>query len=163
MNEATRAGEAGKGFAVVAESIKELSKNTSNELENIKSIIESLMKDFNECNLSIKQVVDSNKSSIEDTNEVIYAFKSLDKQIEITTNKADSIKNVVSRTITDIDAISGQIKGIEKGAKYSVKASQQVNSSVQELEALMSKLDNQSKKLNEKVDCLDQKLHKFIV
>lgn len=87
----------------------------------------------------------------------------MDKQIEITTNKADSIKNVVSRTITDIDAISGQIKGIEKGAKYSVKASQQVNSSVQELEALMSKLDNQSKKLNEKVDCLDQKLHKFIV
>lgn len=54
MNEATRAGEAGKGFAVVAESIKELSKNTSNELENIKSIIESLMKDFNECGVSIE-------------------------------------------------------------------------------------------------------------
>ena len=42
--EAARAGEAGRGFAVVAGSIKNLAENTSDELNNIREIIENLTK-----------------------------------------------------------------------------------------------------------------------
>ena len=161
--EAARAGESGRGFAVVADSIKSLSENTSSELENIKNIIGNLMTGFKECNECIERVVESNQNSIAGSNEVINNFKVLDEQIAITGDKANSINQVISRTISEIDAISGQIKEVEHGAENSAAASEEVNASIEELETIIQKLDIHSTQISEKANQLDKQLNKFTV
>ena len=161
--EAARAGESGRGFAVVADSISTLSENTSNELANIQEIITSLVANFQECNDSIEKVVASNQVSMEDSNEVIESFRILDEQIETTENKVDTIHSIITRTISQIDAVSQQMTGIEHGAENSAAASQEVTASVQELRSLMQTMDTHASELNEKAERLDHKLNEFHV
>lgn len=161
--EAARAGESGKGFAVVAESIKSLSENTSNELSNIKEIIENLVENFNECDNCIKQVVETNQTSITDMEEVIEAFRTLDKQIEATGAGADTIGTVISRTIEEINNISNKMTDVRHGAENTAAASEEVTASIEELNSLMQVLDEQSSELNGKAEYLDQKLNQFKV
>lgn len=161
--EAARAGESGRGFAVVADSINSLSENTSNELANIQEIIASLVANFQECNASIEKVVASNQVSMEDSNEVIESFRILDEQIETTENKVDTIHSIITRTISQIDAVSQQMTGIEHSAENSAAASQEVTASVQELRSLMQTMDTHASELNEKAERLDHKLNEFHV
>ena len=161
--EAARAGESGRGFAVVADSISTLSENTSNELANIQEVITSLVANFQECNDSIEKVVASNQVSMEDSNEVIESFRILDEQIETTENKVDTIHSIITRTISQIDAVSQQMTGIEHGAENSAAASQEVTASVQELRSLMQTMDTHASELNEKAERLDHKLNEFHV
>lgn len=161
--EAARAGESGKGFAVVAESIKNLSENTSSELMNIKEIIGNLVENFKECDDCIKQVVDSNQTSISDMGEVIEAFRTLDKQVETTGTKADTISDVINRTVEEINNISGQMTSVRHGAESTAAASEEVTASIEELNALMQTLEEHSTELSENAKYLDQKLNQFKV
>lgn len=161
--EAARAGESGRGFAVVADNIKELSENTSRELDNIKNIIDNLVSSFQECNECIHHVVESNRVSIEDANEVISDFRMLDEQIAMTGEKTSDINNIIHRTIAEIDAISGQITDIEHGAENSAAAAEEVNASIEELEALIQTLDTHSAEVSEKAGDLDRQLNRFKV
>lgn len=161
--EAARAGESGKGFAVVADSIKNLSENTSNELMNIKSIIESLVDNFKKCNECINKVVKSNQTSLAESEEVIHAFNTLDQQIATTGSKVDTINSVINRTVTEINAVSEQMSDIERSAENSAAASEEVTASIQELRALLQTMDDHSADLNEKANHLNEKLHSFTV
>ncbi len=159
--EAARAGDSGKGFAVVADNIKSLSENTTNELTNIRMIIDSLMESFSECSSCIEQVVASNRTNITDTAEVIASFDELDREIGKTNEKVDMIHTVVEKTIREIAEISEQITDVEKGAENSAAASAEVTDSVQKLNSLMASMDENSMELNEKADNLVQKLRRF--
>lgn len=159
--EAARAGDSGKGFAVVADNIKSLSENTTNELTNIRMIIDSLMESFHECSSCIEQVVASNRVNITDTAEVIASFDELDREIGKTNEKVDMIHAVVERTIREITEISEQMTDVEKGAENSAAASAEVTDSVQKLNSLMASMDENSMELNEKADNLVQKLRRF--
>ncbi len=161
--EAARAGESGKGFAVVADSIKNLSENTSNELANIKNIIENLVDNFKKCNECIHKVVKSNQTSLADSEEVIHAFHTLDQQIATTGSRVETINSVINRTISEINAVSEQISDIEQSAENSAAASEEVTASIQELQALLQTMDEHSADLNEKANHLNDKLHTFTV
>ncbi|HEY9060140.1 MAG TPA: heme NO-binding domain-containing protein [Pseudobacteroides sp.] len=56
--EAAGAGEAGKGFAVVANEVKELSRQTSNSTEEIRSQIESMREKMNEAVVAVETITD---------------------------------------------------------------------------------------------------------
>lgn len=66
--EAARAGENGRGFAVVADEIKKLAQSTKEQVDIIRSIVESLNGKIHEASSEIDRVVDSfqgAKSSID--------------------------------------------------------------------------------------------------
>ena len=161
--EAARAGESGRGFAVVAENIKSLAEDTSSELSNIQNIIGNLVSNFAECTDCIQKVVASNKTSITDSEEVIHAFQLLEQQIQTTDSKVLTINDAISRTVTEINAISEQMSGIEHGAENAAAASQEVTASIEELRALLHTSDEYSLELSEKADHLDKKLNTFTV
>ena len=161
--EAARAGESGRGFAVVAENIKSLAEDTSSELSNIQNIIGNLVSNFAECTDYIQKVVASNETSITDSEEVIHAFQLLEQQIQTTDSKVLTINDAISRTVTEINAISEQMSGIEHGAENAAAASQEVTASIEELRALLHTSDEYSLELSEKADHLDKKLNTFTV
>lgn len=161
--EAARAGESGRGFAVVAENIKSLAEDTSSELSNIQNIIGNLVSNFAECTDFIQKVVASNETSITDSEEVIHAFQLLEQQIQTTDSKVLTINDAISRTVTEINAISEQMSGIEHGAENAAAASQEVTASIEELRALLHTSDEYSLELSEKADHLDKKLNTFTV
>lgn len=94
--EAARAGESGRGFAVVANSIRDLSEDTSKELNNIKAIIEELTSSFKECNEAIDSVVDTNTSNNTYTSEVIDSFEEVFKGIKSTNEKVADVAKLTT-------------------------------------------------------------------
>lgn len=161
--EAARAGEAGRGFAVVADNIKKLSENTSNELDSIHTIITELVTRFEECTGCIERVVNSNQVNIADTEEVIRSFHIVDQGIFATGEKVEKINSVIADTLNEIEAVSGQVSEIERGAESSAAASEEVTASTQELAALMHSIGENTDSLNAEAEGLVQKLNAFTV
>lgn len=161
--EAARAGEAGRGFAVVADNIKKLSENTSGELDSIHTIITELVTRFEECTGCIERVVNSNQVNIADTEEVIRSFHIVDQGISSTGEKVEKINSVIADTLNEIEAVSGQVSEIERGAESSAAASEEVTASTQELAALMHSIGENTDSLNAEAEELVQKLNAFTV
>ena len=120
--EAARAGDAGRGFAVVADSIKGLSENTSNELENIRKIISTLVENFKECEKCIELVVKSNQSSTESTKDVIESFRIINNDVVSTNEKLTVVHETDEKMMKDIMEIDNQVKVIGQVAESNAAA-----------------------------------------
>ena len=120
--EAARAGDAGRGFAVVADSIKGLSENTSNELENIRKIISTLVENFKECEKCIELVVKSNQSSTESTKDVIESFRIINNDVVSTNEKLTVVHETDEKMMKDIMEIDSQVKVIGQAAESNAAA-----------------------------------------
>ena len=140
--EAARAGDAGRGFAVVADSIKGLSENTSNELENIRKIISTLVENFKECEKCIELVVKSNQSSTESTKDVIESFRIINNDVVSTNEKLTVVHETDEKMMKDIMEIDSQVKVIGQAAESNAAATQEITASSEELTALLTNISS---------------------
>ena len=154
--EAARAGEAGRGFAVVAEEIRVLSDNTNSELNNIKAIIAELIKACDECVSAAETVVDDNKEQKSEISNVLEEFTTLDSQIELTAQKTEEIKVLMSEMVELNANITQSSDGLTDVSASNAAATEEVTANIQELNAMMhgvaniaSQMDEQSKLLME--------------
>ena len=161
--EAAHAGEAGKGFSVVAGSIKNLSENTSVELEKITEIIGNLVDKFNLCTTNITSVVSSNQANTIGIEEVMNSFEGLNKSIAVTSEKVISINSLIEKTVENMKVINEQVVDVQNGAESSAAASEQVTASSEELAALIGSTDETISDLTTKAKTLYDKLNKFKV
>lgn len=117
--EAARAGEAGKGFAVVADEIRELSVQTKDATEHIRSIIEELAGDVGSVTESIGRSVDSihkQNEFIDQTKEKFDVIHTEVKDLITIINGFDAIikeitgsADVISENISNLSATSEEI------------------------------------------------------
>lgn len=135
--EAARAGEAGRGFAVVAEEIRVLSDNTSGELNNIKTIIDELVQECQECVKASESVVKDSAQQQEELDSVLHEFEGLDEQIVLTAGKAEEIKNLISEMIRLNSSITSSSDGLTDVSAANAAATQQMNANIEELNAMM--------------------------
>ncbi len=161
--EAARAGDAGRGFAVVADSIKGLSENTSNELENIRKIISTLVENFNECEKCIELVVKSNQSSTESTKDVIESFRIINNDVISTNEKLTVVHETDEKMMKDIMEIDSQVKVIGQGAESNAAATQEITASSEELTALLTNISSTCNSMTEYVDNLVKDMNQFKV
>lgn len=161
--EAARAGDAGRGFAVVADSIKGLSENTSNELENIRKIISTLVENFNECEKCIELVVKSNQSSTESTKDVIESFRIINNDVISTNEKLTVVHETDEKMMKDIMEIDSQVKVIGQGAESNAAATQEITASSEELTALLTNISSTCNSMTGYVDNLVKNMNQFKV
>lgn len=161
--EAARAGDAGRGFAVVADSIKGLSENTSNELENIRKIISTLVENFKECEKCIELVVKSNQSSTESTRDVIESFRIINNDVVSTNEKLTVVHETDEKMMKDIMEIDSQVKVIGQAAESNAAATQEITASSEELTALLTNISSTCNSMTGYVDNLVKDMNQFKV
>ena len=161
--EAARAGDAGRGFAVVADSIKGLSENTSNELENIRKIISTLVENFKECEKCIELVVKSNQSSTESTKDVIESFRIINNDVVSTNEKLTVVHETDEKMMKDIMEIDSQVKVIGQAAESNAAATQEITASSEELTALLTNISSTCNSMTGYVDNLAKDMNQFKV
>ena len=161
--EAARAGESGRGFSVVAENIKNLAENTSDELNNIKLIIEDITKSFTECSSCIELVVNTNNSNSDKTNSVIKSFEVLSTGIDATKDNLSKVKSLTEQLNGYMNEVSVQINSVEKSAESTAAATQEVTASSEELAALMTSVNDNCNEMNKVSDELVNNLDRFTI
>lgn len=97
--EAARAGDMGRGFAVVAEEIRGLADQSKESADQIRSIVETLIRNSN--------------YSVEIMNGVVGEITQQNEKLSVTQNAFNSLNEEVHRVVEDIDVISRQIDSIE--------------------------------------------------
>lgn len=161
--EAARAGESGRGFAVVANSIRDLSEDTSKELNNIKAIIEELTSSFKECNEAIDSVVDTNTSNNTYTSEVIDSFEEVFKGIESTNEKVADIAKLTTEITQLMSGVASGANTVQDGAQGIAAASEEVTASSEELAALMHNIADNCNNMSVEAKNLVEDMNKFKV
>ena len=135
--EAARAGEAGKGFAVVAEEIRVLSDNTNGELNSIKTIIAELVEECQKCVKSSEDVVQDSAEQQKELDSVLHEFGELDKQIVLTSEKAEEIKNLIDQMVQLNTNITSSSDGLTDVSSANAAATQQMNANIEEMNSMM--------------------------
>lgn len=161
--EAARAGESGRGFAVVANSIRDLSEDTSKELNNIKAIIEELTSSFKECNEAIDSVVDTNTSNNTYTSEVIDSFEEVFKGIKSTNEKVADVAKLTTEITQLMSGVASGANTVQDGAQGIAAASEEVTASSEELAALMHNIADNCNSMSVEAKNLVEDMNKFKV
>lgn len=159
--EAARAGEHGKGFSVVARSIRDLSTNTSNQVSEITDIIDTLVKDFNECLSTLEDITTSSRQQKSDLGGVIREFQKLSGEITETSALVEIIQSVIDKTASEVGAISEEMSELASVSENSAASAEEINASIQEINALMNNVTSTVKNLNERTAELDKHLEFF--
>lgn len=159
--EAARAGEAGKGFAVVATTIREMSENTTTQVDEIRNIISTLVADFKECIDAIEEVVADNAAQKEEIVTVMDSFTDLGNNIDETNDRVQQIGAAVENTVSEVNMISEQASNLTGVVETSAASTQEVNASVEELNALMSEVSSDAEELDSGAITLKEKLGIF--
>lgn len=106
--EAARAGEAGRGFSVVATEIKNLSEQTNESADHIKTIV--------------AEIVDKSGKSVKLSAEVAEIISQEQKYIEDTQAKFQLLNNEIGASLEQIESIATKIETLNE-AKISITES----------------------------------------
>jgi methyl-accepting chemotaxis protein len=145
--EAARAGDAGRGFAVVANEIKELSKQTAQATEEIKTRIQGIQQVTTGTVAEIQMVT----TVIHDIHEIVDSIASAVEEQSITTNDIsgnvsqaalgmqDMTQNVSQSSVV-AQEIAKDVSGLNEAGQEISANSAQVNVSAEELKTLAQDL-----------------------
>ena len=161
--EAARAGEYGRGFSIVADEIKKLADSSQGSASEIAKII--------------KQMVESQQTVAESTEEVNTAIKNGSVVIKSTADALTdisskvlelntAIKNIKEVIATEEEEITSMIKQIESSHTISEEnstAAQQILASIQEQSAASQEFSASSKELVSMANKLKEMVQRFTV
>lgn len=110
--EAARAGEAGRGFSVVADEIRNLSEQTKNSTEDIRSLISGLNDEATKAASAVAQSVEATQRQAEFIDNIDKQFDSIETDMGILASNVVEIKELTEDLIDDNAGISTSISSI---------------------------------------------------
>lgn len=159
--EAARAGEAGRGFAVVAEEIRKLAEQSNGFTNDIKSVIQELIKNSNGAVDTIKGSQEINKEQLRGVSDTKEKFDEIARAIE---NTKMIISNV-SKSVRTVDVSKNEIieimHGLSRISGENANNTQQATAFVQEQLAVIHEIAGVSENLSDTANHLEEKIRKF--
>lgn len=138
--EAASAGEAGRGFSVVAHEVKELSRQTSDAIQQIEKQIEDMSVAFNETARAIKNIsvtidkVDHGAQKISSTvNNQAKTVAAVSENVGSVNNAANAIAKNVSKSTEGIKRISDHMNSVSSNSQEVEHAFKETKSRFDEL------------------------------
>lgn len=145
--EAARAGEAGRGFAVVASEIKQLADQSSTNSSEIECSLQALIENYK----LIIDKMENTTSNIGEQNDKLREtesnFEILNNGIAETTTQIKEINDIVSDINSQREVINEAVLNLSAISEENAASSQEVMASVEELNSVVSIVDDKASEL----------------
>lgn len=152
--EAARAGEAGKGFAVVASEISNLAGQTTSATENIVSLIGNISNQLQVMITTANKLIDSNQEQNQSAGKTAETFETISDKITNINSQAQELTQIVTELssanktiVSNIETISAITEEVSAHTNETYKSSERSKEIVQEVNNLVSSLNEDSKSL----------------
>ena len=153
--EAARAGEHGKGFAVVAEEVRNLADESSNAVNGITELIQTMQ---NNVSIVVEQMNEQARYAVSESNKVsetTEAVQGLVSSVHEMANAVVHISELVDRQMKNIETTAQQSHDMAAIAQETSASAQEVRGatdeqarSIDQIEKLATQLEQQSENLH---------------
>lgn len=159
--EAARAGDAGKGFAVVAEQIRKLADESASSAGEIENIVDQLIRNSDVSVSTMREVnhaVTLQKVKLEDTRD---AFEGLQQGMEAVADVSENISTRTNRLENQKDVIHGVIEQLAAISEQNAASTEQTSASMQNLSTAITECRQETQRLSELSEDLNQQTKRF--
>ena len=145
--EAARAGEHGRGFAVVASEIQKLAEESNTSALQISKIIDNLLQESEETVRimgEVDDIVREQKNKLEETKSI---FELVTEGVQSTRKETESIERQASACDKSREQVMEVISNLSAISEENAASTQETNAGMEELDAQLIMLAEQSREL----------------
>lgn len=159
--EAARVGEAGKGFAVVADNIRQLSEQSSEGANAIKTLATEIMEQSDKSVVladEIRELIAKEQEKVTETQE---SFNELNRQIENSLSKIDEIAEKTGILDENKVSITGSVQDLSAISEENAANNEEVTASVQTMVENIQTVTDKTGEMNLKAQKLEEVIDRF--
>ncbi|MDE6713051.1 MAG: cache domain-containing protein [Lachnospiraceae bacterium] len=159
--EAARVGEAGKGFAVVADNIRQLSEQSSEGANAIKTLASEIMEQSDKSVVLADEIMKLISKEQEKVNETQESFNELNRQIENSLGKIDEIAEKTGVLDENKVSITGSVQDLSAISEENAASNEEVTANLQTMVENIKTVTNKTQEMNSKAKKLEDVIGKF--
>lgn len=159
--EAARAGDEGRGFAVVAEEVRKLSSMVKDASNQIRDVVEHVMRGVRENRQAVDHVAEAVGSGTSAILQASQAFDAIAEDVENQVNLVHGIDELTREIHRQMDIVTTRIKNMVSEVQSQTERVRHVASASQAQVAMMQEVEANSSLVQDLAAELDKRTHLF--